>query len=63
MDYADLKEKFTKLLKQAGVKPQSKQAGLLEFGFLQGYIFANPEANSHPYLLILMMSGRSILDD
>lgn len=57
----ELKEKLAKLLNQAGIKPRSKQAALLEFGFLQGYIFAD-EKNAHPYLLILMMSGRSLLD-
>lgn len=66
--FADLKAKLTKLLFQANVKARTKtgertkDASILEFGFLQGYFFANPDKEPHPYLLLTMASGRSILD-
>jgi hypothetical protein len=66
--FASLKERLRKVFSQAGVIEKTKSgkrtvtAATVEFSFLLGYMFATPDKEPHPYILMIMMSGRSILD-
>jgi hypothetical protein len=58
----EIKDKIAKLITNSGIKRGSKQAAILEQGFLFGFMFANEEENATAYLQITILSGRSILD-
>ena len=58
----DLKDRLRQLLKNSAFKEGSKQAAITEQSFLMGAMFAD-ERLATPYLQILLMSGRSILND
>jgi hypothetical protein len=59
----ELRDRVARLLKNSAIKQGTRQAALIEHAFLFGFIFANEEVNSTAYLQILLLSGRSILDD
>jgi hypothetical protein len=58
----EIKDKIARLMTNSCIKRDSKQAAILEQGFLFGFMFANEEENATTYLQILLLSGRSILD-
>jgi hypothetical protein len=49
------------ILKTNGFKPGSKQARIAECSFIQGMMHADPKYASHAWLVLCLMSGRSIL--
>lgn len=57
----EIQDRLNAILEVEGVKPKSKKAQLIEWAMLHGIILASSEA--YPYLAILIMSGRSILNE
>ena len=60
--HQEIADRLRQVLENSAIKPRSKQARLVEGGMLVGMMFAD-EAYRNAYLQILMLSGRSILDD
>jgi hypothetical protein len=58
----EIADRLSQLLENSAIKRGSKQARLVEGGLLMGMMFADP-AYQTPSLQILMISGRSILQD
>lgn len=58
----EINDRLKLLLKNSGIKEKSEEAILVEKSFLLGMIFADEQYNT-AYFQILLMSGRSILDD
>lgn len=58
----ELKDRFRELLKNSSVKEGTKKAAIIEQSFLLGAMFAD-ERLATPHLTILLISGRSILND
>jgi hypothetical protein len=59
----EIKIKLQTMIKNSGIKKNSKYASCLEFGLLQGIAMSVKEDEFPPYYTILMMTGRSILDE
>jgi hypothetical protein len=58
----EIKDRLRQLLKNSGIKKNSQKAAIIEQSFLMGMMFANESYNT-AYFQILLMSGRSILND
>lgn len=57
-----LQERLRTILRNSGIKEKSKAAKTMEFGFMQGVATVLGD-NLPPYYTILLISGRSILDE
>lgn len=58
-----LKPRLLTLLERNGIKKGTVRAKTAEFFFIQGVMEGNEQLATHPYLAIMIISGRSILDD
>lgn len=58
----EIQDKLNNLLSLGGAKKGTKKAHLIEWAMLQGLYLAMGESFP-PFCVILMMSGRSILDE
>lgn len=61
--YQEIAEGIRTLLKNSAIKEGTKKAQMVEQAFIFGMMFENTVWSTNAYLQILMMSGRSILDD
>lgn len=59
----EIAEGIRTLLRNSAIKPGTNKAQMIEQAFLFGMMFENPDYTNNAYLQILMISGRSILDD
>jgi hypothetical protein len=62
ISHHEISVKLRDLLANSGIKTGSVKARTVEQAFLHGMIFAD-ERYMTPYIAILLVSGRSILDD
>lgn len=58
-----LKPRLLTLLERNGIKKETVKAKTAEFFFIQGVMAGNQDLATNPYLTIMLISGRSILDD
>ena len=59
----EIKESFEKIVANNGYKKGTKMFRTAECSFLQGVMVADKRHAEHPYFVMCIMSGRSILDD
>jgi len=59
----EIKECFEKIVASNGYKKGTKMFKTCECSFLQGVMIADPRQMEHPYFIMCIMSGRSILDN
>jgi hypothetical protein len=57
-----IQEDLLKILKSNGVKMHTKRARTIECSFLQGMMVADKRYMEYPYLVLCLLSGRSVLD-
>lgn len=58
-----LKPRLLTLLERNSFKKGTVKAKTAEFFFIQGVMAGNSDLATNPYLAIMIISGRSILDD
>jgi hypothetical protein len=58
-----LKPRLQTLLLKNSIKKGTVKAKTAEFFFIQGVMAGNEQLATNPYLTIMLISGRSILDD
>lgn len=61
--YQEIADGIRTLLKNSAIKEETQKAKMVEQAFIFGMMFENTAWSTNGYLQILMMSGRSILDE
>ena len=60
--HEEIADAVRKILSSNDIKVGSKKARTIECSFLQGMMVADPRYAKNPYIVICLMSGRSLLD-